>query len=272
MKKVLIAIGKVTVFIFLWIAIISIGFSIIDKFTIHNKAVLRLWWEVIPLIFAIILTFIFIKFIDKDKFQIKISILSSKNIIAIVIGLCWIFIPIFILRLLGYLEFNGKNTVTQLPIWIIAMLINVIMQELLVRGYIFNLFKESYSSIVAVIVTTLLFLALHGGAFEEGIIAILNIITMSIFMSLLLIYTDNLLVPIIVHFIWNCVGSIGVGLISVAEDYPVLWNFSITGRKLISGGLMKLEGSIVVTAINFILVIIICFVKRHRDNSLIFFS
>ena len=142
-------------------------------------------------------------------------------------------------------------------VWIIAAFINVVMQEYLIRGYIFQIFKCSYNTIVAMIVSTLILTALHGGAFEVGIIAVLNVLTMSIFVSLLLIYTNALIAPIIVHFIWNAVGCLYLGGVSLAEDYPSLWNCTFTGNKLLTGGIAKIEGSVIVLTMNIIMIIIV---------------
>jgi hypothetical protein len=109
--------------------------------------------------------------------------------------------------------------------------------------------KKEYNSLTATIITTLLFTLLHGGAFNAGIIAVINVITMSVFMSLLLVYTNTLIAPIMVHGIWNIIGSL-MGYVSLAEDYPVLINSIIIGNKTITGGEYKLEGSVIVLILN----------------------
>ncbi|WP_243122859.1 CPBP family glutamic-type intramembrane protease [Haloimpatiens lingqiaonensis] len=117
-------------------------------------------------------------------------------------------------------------------------------------------------------VSTLIFTTLHGGAFEVGIIAVLNVLTMSIFVSLLLVYTNALIAPIIVHFIWNAVGCLYLGGVSLADDYPNLWNCTFTGSKLITGGIAKIEGSIIVLAMNIIMIIIVgVMISRGRFSN-----
>lgn len=53
---------------------------------------------------------------------------------------------------------------------------------------------------IAVIVSTGLFTFAHGGAFEAGILPVLNVITMSLFVTAVLEYTDSLIAPIVIHF------------------------------------------------------------------------
>ncbi|MFO3717086.1 CPBP family intramembrane glutamic endopeptidase [Anaerococcus sp. ENR1011] len=152
-----------------------------------------------------------------------------------------------------------------LGIWMVSALINTIMQELLVRGYIYQLLKKEYSIMIATIVSTLLFTFMHGGAFEAGPIAVINVLTMSLLMTIILEYTNSLLIPIIMHFIWNVMGGIIFGTVSLAEDYPHLYNIEITGNTIISGGIFKMEGSIFVFIINIVMIII--FYNLYKKNK-----
>lgn len=63
------------------------------------------------------------------------------------------------------------------------------MQELLVRGYLYQLLKNKLNVFVAIIMTTLFFIVCHGGVLEAGIIPIANVVTMSIFMIVVMEYT-----------------------------------------------------------------------------------
>jgi uncharacterized protein len=57
------------------------------------------------------------------------------------------------------------------------------MQEVLVRGYLYQMIKNNYNIVVAVLISTGLFTFAHGGAFEAGILPVLNVITMSLFVT-----------------------------------------------------------------------------------------
>ena len=94
-----------------------------------------------------------------------------------------------------------------------------------------------------------------------------TVVTMSLFVSLLLIYTKSLLAPIVVHFIWNSVGRLIFGVVSMADDYPSLLNCSLSGSSLISGGAFKIEGSIVVFMINLILIVITAYLLKKRSKQ-----
>ena len=268
MKKHLITAGKAIAFFTLWGASLAVMvIPALDKpaFLNNNAAFLRLWWELVPLLSVLIITGIFVWVIEKSKITVLILKRPLKNIIfGMLLGCVWLGATILFLCIIGVLRFVDKNRVSYLVIWFIAALLNVIMQEYLVRGYLFSLFKKNYNTVVAVIVTTILFTAMHAGAFEAGAVAVFNVATMSIFVSLLLIYTESLLAPIMVHFIWNSAGHLIFGVISLADDYPKLWNGRLSGNNLLSGGVAQIEGSIVVLAMNLFLISFMAYLLKRR--------
>ena len=261
MKKSIKIILKTLIFFILWLVlavVIPIPDDISDK-----------WWrflaELIPFLAIVFLTYIFNKF-EKNRLSIMHFENPIKQTLAgILLGLLWFFIPFLLLNSLGYLEITDKNYINMLSIWIVSAFINTIMQELLARGYIYQLLKKEYNIMIATIVSTLLFTFMHGGAFEAGPIAVINVLTMSLLMTIILEYTNSLLIPIIMHFIWNVMGGLIFGTVSLAEDYPNLYDIKITGSPIISGGIFKMEGSIFVFIINIVMIII--FYKLYRKNK-----
>ncbi|MFS0646866.1 CPBP family intramembrane glutamic endopeptidase [Siminovitchia sp. 179-K 8D1 HS] len=172
-----------------------------------------------------------------------------------------------VLLLTKTMNIEGQNNIDYIWVWILASRLNVAMQELLVRGYLYQLWKHKYNVIAATILTTILFTAMHGGAFEAGIIPVLNVISMSIFVTLLLEYTDTIVAPIVVHFIWNTIGAIILGGVSVANDYPNLLNSTFQGNPLVSGGSYKIEGSIIVFVVNVILIAYLFILNKRMSGS-----
>ena len=102
----------------------------------------------------------------------------------------------------------------------------------------------------AICVSTALFTFMHSGAFEAGLIPVLNVITMSLFMTALYEKTETIAAPILAHAVWNIAGAIILGGVSLADDYPSLFTMTSARNVLISGGDYKIEGSIVVLILN----------------------
>lgn len=160
-----------------------------------------------------------------------------------------------------------RNT-GQLPMYLIQNHHEAtVMQEMLVRGYLYQMIKSNGSIAAAIIVSTGLFTFAHGGAFEAGILPVLNVITMSLFMTAVLEYTGSLIAPIVIHFLWNGVGAIILGGVSLAEDYPHLFDMTIHGNPILSGGSCKIEGSIIVLFMNLAFLIGFVAAKKRKDRN-----
>ena len=101
--------------------------------------------------------------------------------------------------------------------------------------YLYQLLKQRHSLAAAVIVTTALFTLMHGGAFEAGPLPVLNVLTMSLLMTVVLEYTGSIIAPTVMHFIWNGVGALVLGGVSLADDYPHLLNMAVSGSPILSG-------------------------------------
>jgi membrane protease YdiL (CAAX protease family) len=230
----------------------------------NNPAVFRFILELGPCLAVIIPTILFIKIIDKNKIVIGTYKNVGKDIIiGLVTGIIWICLPVGILYFMGILHFEKYEKVTYSALWIISAIINIIMQEYLVRGYLFSLIKTNYNTIAASIVTTIIFVLMHG---ITDPISMLNVLTMSIFVTLLLVYTGNLIATILAHGIWNIIGSL-LGCVALGSDYPVLINSTLAGNILLTGGEHKMEGTIIVFAINCIGIIIVWLMIYKRTHN-----
>ena len=182
------------------------------------------------------------------------------------VGICWIGIASGVLLLSKQLTIIENNYVSMLWLWIISAFINVVMQELLVRGYIYQLLKQKYNLPAAVIVTTALFTFMHGGAFEAGIIPVINVITMCLFTTALYESERTLIAPIMAHAIWNIIGSLFLGGVSLADDYPHILTMTASSNTVLSGGDYKIEASIVTLILNVVLMIV--FYIRFRKRKI----
>ncbi len=243
--SILLALG----FFILWAVLISV---VMSNNTLENpywtrvdKALQRLWWEMVPAIALIVATWIFA---NKTGGKIGWPVLAdtqwAKNLaLGILVGIGWLTAAVLPLTLMGFLQFDGATVVTSLGIWLIAMTINAAMQEYLVRGYLFKMIGERHSANAAVIVTTILFTLMHG--LQGGVLGIANVVAASLVFTLLLVRTGSLLAPIVAHIIWNGVGGVVLGVVSLGGVYPSLLKVSQHGSDVVTGGSALVEGSIV---------------------------
>ncbi len=260
MKKIIITTIKLIGFFLGW-AILS---SILPLSSSENPAIWRLWAEIMPLLAIIAFTLIF-WFIEKKNVTLHLLDNPVQGIaLGTITGIVWLAIPVLTMYIAKIIHFDGTNLIHLFPVWALAAFLNVIMQELLVRGYLYQMLKQKHNIIVAAVVTTALFTALHGGALEAGAIPVLNVLTMSLLMTAVLEYSGSIIAPVIMHFLWNGIGALVFDGVSLADDYPSLLITTFTGNKILSGGICKMEGSIIVLFVNVILIAFFMFLKNKQ--------
>lgn len=248
MKKFLVTLLKAAIFFIGWALCVGIG-----DIPSSEPAFWRLGAEALPLVYIAAFTLVF-WLVEKRKIRVVSFQKPTLNIgVGLGAGTLWLGITIAVLCLTGNLSFTDANSVPYLAVWMLACFLNVIMQELLVRGYLYQLIRSNYSAAAAIIVTTALWTLMHAGAFEAGIVPVLNVITTNLLLSVVFEYTGSILAPILMHSIWNEVGALLLGCDSLAEDYPHLLNAVLGENTLISGGSYQIAGSIVVLILNVLL-------------------
>jgi membrane protease YdiL (CAAX protease family) len=236
-----------------WSIIISIVFSIWENpsFIARNPALLRLYWEIIPLIAIVGVTAFFVTKVSKKQVQVILAKHAKRDVLSgLVFGTFWALLASGLLAMTNTLKLTPNNTPSYLLVWLFALFCNAAMQELLVRGYIFSLIRHKFNVTAAIIVSTVLFVAMHGpdlGAYGLGM---LNVITASLVFGLLLLVFEGLLVPILVHFVWNILLGVLLGSIVLADDYPSMYHAVFHGSAVITGGAMKIEGSLFTLILN----------------------
>lgn len=117
-----------------------------------SAAVWRFWAELIPLLSVIGFTIIF-WLIDKRNIRLYLTGKPVYNVVlGCITGAIWLGVSVVILSLTGVIHIDGKNQISMLWLWLFSAFINSVMQEVLVRGYLYQMIK---------IITTSLSLSLY---------------------------------------------------------------------------------------------------------------
>lgn len=234
----------------------------------ENAALLTLWREGVFFTVVLAFTLVFIKLVERKglkvfNFKNKLRHYSLGLITAIIpLG-----ITVLCLWVFKMLRFNGANKISNMLFWIIALLLNAAANELLLRGYLFKLYRKYYSLPVVTAVVTALFISLNINIFSTGIIYAANLLLTNIILCLLAEYSYSLLAPIAAHFFYNLVSSFVFGSLTVSKDYPTLLNILWSGNKYLSGGDNKIEGSIILLAVNLAICAYFTIKLRKRKNK-----
>ena len=263
MKKISVSIIKFIVFFLGW----AIAASFLPLSSSENPAVWRLWAEMMPLLAIIAFTLLFWL---TEKKTVKLHLFGHPlkgAVLGTVTGVVWLAVPVFVLHAAKCIRFDGMNSISLFPVWLLAAFLNVVMQELLVRGYLYQMLRQKHNIVAAALATTALFTALHGGAFEAGVVPVFNVLTTSLLLTAVLEYSGSMVAPTIMHFLWNGIGALVLGGVSLADDYPSLLVTTFSGNEILSGGVCKIEGSIIVLFINFILMALFIFLQSKKETK-----
>ncbi len=130
------------------------------------------------------------------------------------------------------------------------LLIAAFVEELLLRGYPFQVLAEAAGPHVAVGVTALVFAALHAGNPGTSPIALCNTFLAGILLGWMVWRTLSLWLVTGAHFAWNWVMGVGLGLPVSGIDLrsPILES-RVVGPAWLTGGAYGPEGGLLLTAV-----------------------
>lgn len=181
----------------------------------------------------------------------------------IFIGLLYGAIPVGVTY--GFIKIFAKFSVGAKPdmkfktvfFVILAMLLNAAANEMLLRGYLFKLYRKFYGFVPTAVIITALFISLNPDMFKLGKIYSANLILTNLILCLLAETTKSLLAPIVIRFTYYIAGEFLFGLLYSVDGYNHLFNATVTGKKLITGGNLMIEGSVVFLTVNVLIFMII---------------
>lgn len=139
-------------------------------------------------------------------------------------------------------------------IWLFLLFIIIaVVEEVLCRGFILGNLMVTFHKYSALIISALIFVALH--AFNPSVsgMGLTNLFLAGIALGLPYIYTHNLILPIGLHFSWNFFQSIFGFHVSGFETYSI-FQISIVKNNLMNGGKFGFEGSILCSLILLIII------------------
>lgn len=222
---------------------IVVAFMVAEKRVGAPKLVIPLR-EGIFLLTLLVFTFVFSKFIERGKLKIfnfkNITRHYSLGLLSAIIPLAFTTAIVFIFR---GVAFSGVNKVEDILYWLLATFFNVAAYELLLRGYLFRLYRRYYSFPIVAAIITALFISLNIGIFKGGFIYAANMLLFNFLLCLLAEYTRSVLAPLTAHFVYNALSGYMLGSLTIADGSPVFLKTAFMGK--LTGGGLGLEGSII---------------------------
>lgn len=179
-------------------------------------------------------------------------------------------LTIFVIFLKGGFSFVSINPILFLLPSLTMAFTSSIVEEILVRGIIFRIMEEKFGSYLALVISALLFGAMHLANPNSSLTAAFGIaIQAGLLLAVAYIYSRNLWFPIAIHFAWNFTQSGIFGAIVSGNSLDKsLFTTEIQGEEWYTGGQFGPEGSIQATLFCLTATIVL-FILSVRQNKII---
>ena len=167
-------------------------------------------------------------------------------------GAIWLAVSLSAIGLFGAVSYAPAGEVVgpALGLAAVSLGLNAVVQEVLGRGYLWQVVQRSLGPVWALVGSAALFTALHVAAFHGVGWPMLNVFLAGMLLGLLRWRSGGLLAPIGVHYAWNFLAGPGLGLTVSSRDLTGGWRvFVLDGPVAVTGGEFGLEGSVLVTGV-----------------------
>lgn len=183
---------------------------------------------------------------DRSLLELNLQSAWIELPIGVVLGLCTISTVVLVMWLLGVLQFEGMNAFSNMLNMFPLLVLAGFIEEYIFRGIIFKLSEEMVGTWIAIIIQAALFGLMHAGnanatTFSTFAIAVeAGILLVAVYML-----TRRLWMAIGVHLAWNWVQGPFFGIPVSGHDINGLFETSINGPEILTGGAFGAEASIV---------------------------
>lgn len=223
-------------------------------------------------IFVAILGYLFARKYQKRNKESLGLVNNYKNYLkGIASGILMILSVVLLLKISGFAKFTINISQVSWPIFVIFILgwaIQGFEEELITRSILMNYFAVNNGVMGGIIINSLIFAILHLGNPAFGILPFINIMLIGIIFSLLFYISDDIFLPAAAHSFWNFAqGNIfGIEVSGMDEINNTIFKTKLMGSDLISGGAFGFEGSISVTLVEIVVIVILFIIIKRRDS------
>jgi membrane protease YdiL (CAAX protease family) len=194
---------------------------------------------------------LFQKFISREDFVsiglnfVGFKIDFYKGLLAGTVLICsgFIFLTVLNLTLIDLTYFSFYDQIFYFFLFMIVSL----NEEIAIRGYILHNLSSSFNKYVALIISSLVFMIMHLGNPNIGILPLVNLFLAGIFLGIYTIHKNNLWFPIGAHLTWNYLQGPIFGFEVSGNKINSLFEQKPNGHELLTGGNFGFEGSIILT-------------------------
>lgn len=212
--------------------------------------------NILSFIFTVLAIFIFLKLVDKKKFRdiglISIKLGGKEFIYGLLFGLVSMSIIFFILLGTNNIvveNLKSPNFSMDILLGLIVFILVGIKEELLSRGYCITALNQMKKPWLSVILSSVLFSALHLLNPNVKPLGLINIVFVGILFGYMYVKTNNLWMPIGYHITWNYFQGCIYGFNVSGLNIKGLFNLSSIKDNILTGGAFGPEAGILTTIV-----------------------
>lgn len=266
-------ITKIILALIVCLVVINLGQQIAGKLlgsTLLDKNFRNLIKGIVVSSLALLSYITFFKYYEKrDVAELAVKGIVKNLITGILIGFVLQALTILVIYFNGGFSIIAVNPVSFILIPITVAFTIAIIEEILVRGIFFRILEEKLGSYIALIISGIIFGALHLANPNSTLLSGLCITFAGFLLGAALIYSRNLWFPIAIHFAWNFTQSGIFGAITSGnEKTNSLLVSKIEGSVLLTGGKFGPEGSVQATLLCLITAAFLLFLS-HKQNKIV---
>jgi membrane protease YdiL (CAAX protease family) len=274
LKTIWAAVWRILVFFVAWAGLTSaLVVPVISKYAPPHGAPLPLWLrlyiETVSLLTILVAAWLMVRFVDRRPF-VSLGFArkhaARDSVIGLTVGLGMMATCAAILYVIGWATWStdGSFAGSALAIATLAMLLNTVTQEVLVRGYVQQTLQSQFGTLAGVIVSSVFFLALHLGAIGGQLLPALSLFSAGVLLATCYAVTGELWLPIALHFGWNVLQGPVLGQAVSGQELDAGNELlKMNGPEFITGGKFGIEGGLIAVAITILGTPLILFIY-HR--------
>lgn len=254
--------------------IVGVGQALIKKLlelTSIHKDIKSLLVGIFVAILAIISYSYLFKFYEKRKItEFSKNGMVKSLTIGIILGAVLQSLTILVIYLKGGYSVISINPILFILPPLTGAITSAIVEEILMRGIIFRITEEKLGSYFALIISAILFGAMHIANPNSSLTAGIGLaIQAGLLLAAAYIYSRNLWFPIAIHFAWNFTQSAIFGAnVSGNKVSKTLITSKIEGAEWFTGGQFGPEGSIQATAFCLVATVTLL-ILSHKEGRII---
>lgn len=200
--------------------------------------------------------------------ELSLKTFLSNTLIGFLTGLLLQSLIILVIYLNGGYSIVHINPVSSLLPGFTAALIAGFVAEILLRGILFRLTEEKLGTVIALIISALLFAVMHSGVKGATFLMVISTsVQAGIMISASYVFSRSLWLPIFLHFAWDLAepgiyGAINPGI--TLEKH--LFTSKITGLESLTGGQFGPGNSIQATIFCFATAFLFLWLAKRKNN------